>query len=495
MNRATWYRVLAPRPAARGRLIILPHAGGGPAYFRDWAAALPDWLELVAVQLPGRGARMRDAAYPHLTPLMAELLPALQPLMDRPLVLFGHSLGAVIAFELARQWCDTGLPVRGLAVGGSAAPPLPRMRRPLSTLGDRELRDQLARLGGTPADVQGNDEWFHLFAPTLRADLQVLESYAYRPGSRLPIPVWVSGGTRDGWADADALLAWAGDCGRPPAVTMYPGGHFYYSEQRDAFLTDLAGFAAAAFGDAPSARLCVPKTGAVDLYRLDLDALAEDSDARARLLTGEESQRAARLIRPLHRARFIAGRAALRTLLARYGDDDADPGDIPLRTTVHGKPLLDATANPHDLRFNLSHTEGVGLLAVTARADVGVDVETVRPALATDDLARRYFSAREVGDLTAMPDRGRRFFAYWSAKEAYIKARGLGLNIPLDAFDVPLDAGAGPFAVTDRQTPSESGRWGVYPVNVADGLAAAVACREPVRRFRLYRYPEARPRR
>ena len=82
-------------------------------------------------------------------------------------------------------------------------------------------------------------------------------------------------------------------------------------------------------------------------------------------------------------------------------------------------------------------------------------------------------------------DRPRRFFDYWSAKEAYIKARGLGLHIPLDAFDVILGSGAGPFPVMDRHTPAESDRWWVYPLNLAEGFAAAVAVDQPVRCFRL----------
>jgi len=484
------------RPAARARLLVVPHAGGGPAYFREWAAEVPDWLEVVAVQLPGRAVRLREAPFRQLEPLLTELRPTLQPLLDKPLVLFGHSLGAIIAFELARRWCDAGVAICGLAVGGAAAPPLPRMPRPLSALDDRALRDELALLGGTPADLQGNDDLFQLFAPTLRADLQVLESYKYRPGPRLPIPVWVSGGTYDGWSSADSLLAWAADCARTPAVTMYPGGHFYHAVRRDSFLPDLLEFVVAACrGVGASERDLPPASGVADLYRLDLDACLEHLDVLKHSLSPDESDRAARLIRPLNRSRFIAGRAAVRTLLSRYRHEETEPRHLLLRTTVHGKPQLDDSENPEDLRFNLSHTEGVGLLAVAAGADVGADVESVRPAMATDDLARRYFSQREVDDLMRVTNRGRRFFDYWSAKEAYIKARGLGLNIPLDSFDVPLDGGPGPFPVVDRHSPSESSRWTVYPINLADGLAAAIASRAPIRRFRLFRYPEAGMRR
>lgn len=161
---------------------------------------------------------------------------------------------------------------------------------------------------------------------------------------------------------------------------------------------------------------------------------------------------------------------------------------------MHGKPMLDTMDNPLDLQFNLSHTEGDGLLGVAAQSDLGVDIESIRPAIETENLARRYFSPREVADLLATPamDRGRRFFEFWAAKESYVKGRGLGLHIPLDAFDVPLTGGPGPFRVTDRHTPAESGRWSVYPVRVADPLAAAVASPEPIKRIQLFRWPESR---
>src|SRR4051812_46136283 len=121
-GRSPWFRALAARPEARLRLVVLPHAGGGPAVYREWVDHLPAGVEPVAVQRPGRALRWKEPAFRRIEPLLAALRPELEPLLDRPVVLFGHSLGALIAFELARAWAAAGRPVGGLVVAGAAAP-------------------------------------------------------------------------------------------------------------------------------------------------------------------------------------------------------------------------------------------------------------------------------------------------------------------------------------------------------------------------------------
>jgi 4'-phosphopantetheinyl transferase len=373
--------------------------------------------------------------------------------------LFGHSLGALVAFELARRWTDEHRDVRGLIVSGAAAPQYPRTKSPLHGLSDAALRRELDQLGGTPGEVQANDELFLLFVPTLRADLEVLETYQFRAGPPLPIPLLIAGGTVDGWANADQLLDWSKLSSRPCAVRWYVGGHFFILDERERVLAEVQQFLAAQ-------NLTAPDT---QVWRFDLDQPGDES-----LLSEVEKARAARFIKSVIRRRFISSRTQLRQVLGTALS--VAPHEVVLKISDYGKPHLDPAIHPIDLRFNLSHSENVGLLAVTTGHEVGVDVEQIRPEIATGDLARRYFSSAEVAALESLPEcrRVARFFDYWSAKEAYIKARGQGLHIPLDEFDVPLDASAGSLPVLDRHDPNQSGRWHVALLNVASGFAAAL---------------------
>lgn len=465
-----WYRVLNPRPNAAKRLIIAPHAGGGPAYYRDWPNHLPESIEVVVIQLPGRANRWKEPVFHRIEPLLAALIPQLQPLLDRPVTLFGHSLGALIAFELALQWSSTNQAIAGLIVAGAAGPQFPRTRTPLYSLTDAALRTELARLGGTPTDLQGNDELFELFLPTLRADLEVLEHYDHHSGPVLNLPMLICGGHADAWATIDQLLGWTEFTNAPCDVQLYSGGHFFVHEQRNRILAEIQRFMLARHTSAAD----------IDLWRLKLDNFGEPA-----VLSSIEHSRASRFLKPLIRERFVSARSQLRRVLGNYLG--IGPGEVALKTTDFGKPFLDPAVHGHDLRFNLSHSENVGLIAISQGHEIGVDVEQIRPQISTADLARRYFSVLEVADLEKLPasEQPNRFFDYWSAKEAYIKARGRGLNIPLDAFDVPIDGGSCPFKVIDRNEPSESGRWQVYPLNVCDGYAAAVCVDRGVQSIRL----------
>ncbi len=157
-------------------------------------------------------------------------------------------------------------------------------------------------------------------------------------------------------------------------------------------------------------------------------------DAYRNLLSAEETTRVGRFVHQQDAARFVIGRALARTMLSRYAN--VAPRDWPFVIDEHGRPSLGVrpTGVP-DLRFNLSHTPGLVACAVAIGREVGVDVEHVRRQV-THDIPERFFSAREVTDLRALPDAEQHavFFDYWTLKEAYIKARGLGLALPLRHF-------------------------------------------------------------
>jgi 4'-phosphopantetheinyl transferase len=164
-----------------------------------------------------------------------------------------------------------------------------------------------------------------------------------------------------------------------------------------------------------------------------------------RLLTADERQRARRFMQAGDRERFLIGRALARTMLSQSAD--VRPADWYFAIDDHGRPhLASRPASAPDLRFNLSHTPGLVACAVTVGREVGVDVEHIGRHLVHDNIPERFFSAREVADLRARPEAEQpiMFFDYWTLKESYIKARGLGLALPLGQFSFLCTAGDAP---------------------------------------------------
>ena len=205
------------------------------------------------------------------------------------------------------------------------------------------------------------------------------------------------------------------------------------------------------------------------LWRLDLDAPGGEETAPD-ILSDEERARAARFHFERDRHRFIAGRAALRRVLATYLE--RAPANLAFTVGPHGKPALENLG----LEFNLSHSGGCGLLAVTRGRRVGVDVERVRADFAGEDIARRFFAPAEVEALAGFaPDQyATGFFRCWTRKEAYVKARGDGLSLALDRFEVPLDQGATRALASCLDDPSECGRWSLREVVPAPGYLGAL---------------------
>jgi 4'-phosphopantetheinyl transferase len=182
-------------------------------------------------------------------------------------------------------------------------------------------------------------------------------------------------------------------------------------------------------------------------------------------LSREESDRAARFIFPRDRVRFTVAHTALRDILARYTGGDA--AAITLSTAEKGKPYL---ADHPDIHFNLSHSGAWAMVAVARQGEVGVDIECIRENRSTDDIADRFFAPAEVRELMMTPPdrRTQAFFACWSRKEAYIKARGEGLRIPLDSFEVSLGEEALLRKAEDRE------RWSICALQAPPGYAAAL---------------------
>lgn len=240
MSDATWISRAHPHPAARLRLYCVPYAGGNDGMFRTWWQELPGDVEVCAVRLPGRDERRREPLVSRSTLLVQALADALGPAAAQPYALYGHSMGARVAFELARELRRRGHPEPTLlAVSGRRAPHLPE-RDPLHALPTDLLVTRLRALGGLPDVVLAEPELMAMFLPILRADLAVNEIDAYRPDEPLTCPIVAFGGERDDRCRRDELCAWRDHTRGAFAFEIYPGGHFFVNTARRDLLAALS---------------------------------------------------------------------------------------------------------------------------------------------------------------------------------------------------------------------------------------------------------------
>jgi medium-chain acyl-[acyl-carrier-protein] hydrolase len=218
-------------------VFCFPHAGGGASQFRTWSKQWPSWVTLYPVELPGREHRLSDRAFRHLAPLVAALVHALAPYVHRPFVFYGHSMGALIAFELARLLQATaGVQPSHLFVSACQAPHRPLRRPPIHTLPDAAFIREMRRINGTPAEILDCSELMDLMLPTLRADFTLCETYVYRPGPPLRCPISAFGGVDDSLVPREDLLAWQEHTQGSFAVRFMAGGHFFPHQEGDALL-------------------------------------------------------------------------------------------------------------------------------------------------------------------------------------------------------------------------------------------------------------------
>ncbi len=210
----------------------------------------------------------------------------------------------------------------------------------------------------------------------------------------------------------------------------------------------------------------------VHVWQSSLDLDTDTLNQLRQTLSPDEQSRADRFTFPKLRAHFTAGRGMLRVLLGRYLD--RDPAALRFRYNLQGKPALADSAGDV-LRFNLAHSHGIAVYAVARQREVGIDVERVRPEVAGDDIAERYFSPRELAALRSLPTEQRleAFFHCWTRKEAYIKAVGKGLALPLDSFDVSVTPEEA--AVLEARHEGAAGRWTMRALEVPAGYVGALA--------------------
>lgn len=231
---SSWLEFYEPRRDPALRLFCFPYAGGGAVTYRLWPRSLPGAVEVCPVQIPGRGRRSAELPFGEIEPLVASVAAELRPLFDRPFAIFGHSMGALIAFELARYLrCTDGLTPEVLFVSGHGAPHLPRKRPETHALPDELFVPELLRLGGTPHQILDDPVLLRAVLPLLRADFKLVETYCYRQGAALGCPIRAFGGADDSETPPEALEPWAKHTDSGFAMRILPGDHFYINQPRD----------------------------------------------------------------------------------------------------------------------------------------------------------------------------------------------------------------------------------------------------------------------
>lgn len=217
--------------------------------------------------------------------------------------------------------------------------------------------------------------------------------------------------------------------------------------------------------------------GDVHVWRAWLGQDTSEIARLATLLSPDERRRAASFHTQPDRNRYIYAHGVLRDILGRYLG--SDPCSLRFHTTANGKPELASRAEGEGLRFNMSHSGDLAIYAVTRDREVGVDVERMRPDLAVMDLARRFFAPQEVATLEGLPETLRRqaYFACWTRKEAYIKAKGKGLLLALSSFAVSVAPGDPAALLHVRDDATEPSRWTLQALDPGPGYAGALAAR------------------
>lgn len=238
--RSPWFRIHRPRPAAAQRLLCLPHAGGSASFYRTWPDAVPDGIEVVAVQYPGREDRIADP-FPGSMPVLADALAeAVLRGVRPPYALFGHSLGAAIAYEVAHRLVAQGASPTHVFASGRHAPQQVRDEH-VHLRDDDGLMAELGRLGGTPPELLADPGVREVVLPTLRHDYRLAETYRPVPRKPLPCPVSAIVGDADPEVTPDEAGDWAAVTSGAFDLTVLPGDHFHLVPNRDRVTALVAG--------------------------------------------------------------------------------------------------------------------------------------------------------------------------------------------------------------------------------------------------------------
>lgn len=223
----SWLSCYKPNPKAKLRLFCFPFAGGGSSIFRTWSMDLPDWIEVCPVQFPGRENRISEKPFEKIEQLIAPTAMALMPYFNLPFVFFGHSMGALIVYELACYLRKNKILMpKHLFVSGRFAPDIPDDDK-FHLLPEKEFKEELRKYNGTPRAVLENQEIMQLIIPLLRADFSICETYTYTPTEPLECPISVFSGNNDHLVEVNDLPAWQKYTNNKFRIEIFEGDHFF----------------------------------------------------------------------------------------------------------------------------------------------------------------------------------------------------------------------------------------------------------------------------
>jgi medium-chain acyl-[acyl-carrier-protein] hydrolase len=233
-SQARWFENLMEGRDHALRLFCFPYAGGNAQVYRNWQRDFPAEVSLSLAHLPGRGARIGEAPFRECRELVNALAEAITPQLPPVFAFWGHSMGALVTFELARELRRRGRPTPlALFVSGRGAPQIPDPSPPAFNLPDQDFIAELRRLNGTPRELLDHPELAELFLPTIRADFELIETYVYKPEAPLACAIYAYGGLEDETIPAAELKAWQKQTSVAFKVRMFPGDHFYIHTSRD----------------------------------------------------------------------------------------------------------------------------------------------------------------------------------------------------------------------------------------------------------------------
>ncbi|MET3805457.1 surfactin synthase thioesterase subunit [Nakamurella sp. UYEF19] len=234
-----WIRRFHQATDGSARLVCLPHAGGSASFYFPVSATLSPSIEVLAVQYPGRQDRRKEPFIDSLPDLADAVAEVVAPLADRPISLFGHSMGAALAFEVALRLEAQGLELADVVVSGRRAPSTFRDERTYLA-GDERLLADVRTLDGTGTAVFGDPELVQIILPAIRNDYRVIETYRWIPGPRIKSPMLALSGTEDVKATPAEVQAWSEHTSAEFEMRLFPGGHFYLNNHAGAVIGMIA---------------------------------------------------------------------------------------------------------------------------------------------------------------------------------------------------------------------------------------------------------------
>ncbi|MFA0812843.1 thioesterase II family protein [Microbulbifer epialgicus] len=241
INQSKWFVCSKKRLSAKMRLFCLPYAGGNASTYLPWEESLPEFVKLIAIQPPGRANRICEAKYTSMYSLVTDMYQAIEPYLDKPYVIFGHSVGSRVGFELVRSIKQNGklMPIHFFA-SGSRAPNICGATKKIYNLPESEFIKELMSFNGTPKELFKNRELLSLLIPLLRADFQISEDYQFTGDECLKCDLSIFSGESDDSISESELIEWKRFFNGRNSSEVFQGGHFFIQQDRDSVVRKIS---------------------------------------------------------------------------------------------------------------------------------------------------------------------------------------------------------------------------------------------------------------